>query len=129
MGPSGLHWDDFMLDLTKLKLKTTKKMRIDDVGDYYDNEIISYRFDDKRFVNAILLHELVEYILIDSLGLYDEQIDMFDKSKPYREQFSKKYKQYKKMHKLATIIEKQYIKNLGIKWNEYNKFIRRFKVK
>lgn len=120
---------DRLLDFDRLKFEVRKIMRYDDVGDYFDNTIVAYDFNDDVISNAIFLHEFIEYTLIKSSGVDPSLIDTFDTEPESRKRYPKEYALYRKFHTMANGIERQFIENLGLKWDEYDKKINTTRVK
>lgn len=118
-----------LLNLKKLKFEVRDSMRYDDVGDYFDNTIIAYDFQNDIITNAIFLHEFIEYMLIKSSGIEPELIDRFDTEPDSQKEFPREYKLYSKYHDMANQVEKQFIENLGLNWDEYDKTINTRKVR
>lgn len=118
-----------LLDLKKLKFEVRDSMRYDDVGDYFDNTIIAYDFKDDVITNAIFLHEFIEYMLIKSSGIEPDLIDKFDTDATYPKKYPREFKLYSKYHDMANQIERQFIENLGLNWDEYDKTVNTKKVK
>lgn len=112
-----------LLDLKNLKFELRDIMRYDDVGDYFGNTIVAYDFKDDIVNNAIFLHEFIEYTLVKSAGIDPAMIDMFDTDETHKEKFPKEYELYTKFHKMANVIERQFVENLGISWSEHDKKI------
>lgn len=118
-----------LLDLKKLKFEVRDSMRYDDVGDYFDNTIIAYDFQNDIITNAIFLHEFIEYMLIKSSGIEPELIDKFDTDPAASNAHPREFRLYSKYHDMANSVEKQFIENLGLNWDEYDKTINTRKVK
>lgn len=118
-----------LIDFKKLKFEVRDVMRYDDVGDYFGNTIIAYDFKDDIITNAIFLHEFIEYMLIKSSGIEPELIDKFDTDDTYAKKYPKEWKLYSKFHDMANEVERQFIENLGLNWDEYDKTINTKKVK
>ena len=118
-----------LVDYSKLKFKVKKLMRYDDVGDYFDNTIISYDMKNPIFNNGIMLHEFIEYTLIKSAGIPVAMIDAFDTDDKAPEKYKEQYKLYGKYHRMANNIERLFIENMGISWKEYQKAVYSVKVK
>jgi hypothetical protein len=112
-----------LLDLKKLKFELRRVMRYDDVGDYYGDTIVAYDFKNDVINNAIFLHEFVEYTLIKSAGIDHTLIDKFDTDPSYPDKYPKEYALYEKFHDMANMIEKQFIENLGLNWEDHTKTI------
>lgn len=104
-------------------------MRYDDVGDYFDNTIISYDMKNPVFNNGIMLHEFIEYSLIKSAGIPVGMIDAFDTDEDAPEKYPEQYKLYGKYHRMANNIERIFIENMGVSWKEYQKAVYSVKVK
>lgn len=118
-----------LVDYSKLKFRVKKSMRYDDVGDYFDSTIVSYDMKNPIFNNGIMLHEFIEYTLIKSAGIPVEMIDAFDTDDDAPEKYPKQYKLYNKYHRMANNIERLFIENMGLSWNEYQKAVYSVKVK
>lgn len=118
-----------LLDLKKLKFELRDIMRYDDVGDYFEDTIVAYDFKDDVINNAIFLHEFIEYTLIKSAGIDPSLIDKFDTEDDAPDQHPQEFAQYEKFHDLANLVEKQFIENLGLNWEEHDKIINTAKVK
>jgi len=117
-------------DLTKVRFVVADKMRYDELGDYLENgKIVAYNTGKKEYVQAVLLHEFVEFALIKALGIPVGWIDKFDTDKSFKLKRPKKYEQYRIAHYLATLVERQFIENLGLSWDKYENYIRKIKVK
>lgn len=112
-----------LIDYSKLKFKVLKSMRYDDVGDYFDNTIISYDMGNKVISNAIMLHEFIEYTLIRSAGIPVSLIDAFDTNDKAPDKHKEEYALYCKYHRLADKIERHFIENMGMDWKSYQKTI------
>lgn len=112
-----------LIDFSKLKFEVHKEMRYDDVGDYFGNTIISYDMEDEIVNNAIMLHEFIEYTLIKSAGIPVSLIDAFDTTDEAEYEHPEEYKLYRKFHRLANSIERQFIENLGLNWQKHEKTI------
>lgn len=120
---------DRLLDFAKLKFELRDLMRYDDVGDYFENTIVSYDMNDDVINNAIMIHEFVEYLLIKSAGLTPEMIDKFDNDWDFVDEHPEEYKLYEKFHRMANKVERQFIENLGLNWESHEKIINTIKVK
>jgi|SRR6185369_3269582 len=118
-----------LVDYSKLKFRVKKSMRYDDVGDYFDNTIISYDMKNPVFNNGIMLHEFIEYSLIKSAGIPVGMIDAFDTDEDAPEKYPEQYKLYGKYHRMANNIERIFIENMGVSWKEYQKAVYSVKVK
>lgn len=118
-----------LLDVKNLKFEVRDAMRYDDVGDYFGNTIVAYDFKDDVITNAIFLHEFIEYMLLKSSGIEPELIDKFDTDESYAALHPKEFKLYNKFHDMANHVERQFIENLGLNWDEYDKTINTKKVK
>ncbi len=117
-----------LLDLKNLKFEVRDIMRYNDVGDYFDNTIVAYDFKDDVVTNAIFLHEFIEYTLIKSAGIEPELIDKFDTDKSAPAKHPEEFILYGKFHDLANTVERQFIENLGLNWEEHDKVINTAKV-
>lgn len=118
-----------LLNLKNLKFELRDIMRYDDVGDYFDNTIVAYDFHDDVLTNAIFLHEFIEYTLIKSAGIDPSLIDRFDTDEKTADEYPKEYALYSKFHDMANMIERRFIENLGLSWEEHDKKINMAKVK
>ena len=118
-----------LIDYSKLKFRVKKSMRYDDVGDYFDNTIISYDMKNPIYNNGIMLHEFIEYSLIKSAGIPVEMIDAFDTDEDAPEKYPEQYKLYSKYHRMANNIERLFIENMGMYWKEYQKEVYSVEVK
>ena len=116
-------------DLTKVRFIVADKMRYGELGDYLDNKVVAYNTGKKEYVQAVLLHELVELALIKALGIPVSWIDRFDTDKLFRLKKPRAYEQYRVAHYLATLVERQFIENLGLSWEKYEDCIRKIKIK
>lgn len=114
---------DRLIDYSRIKFKVRKSMRYDDVGDYFDNSIISYDIKNPIIRNAIMLHEFIEYTLIKSAGISVSMIDKFDTDEVACEKYQKEYKFYTKYHRIANNVERHFIENMGMDWKNYQKAI------
>lgn len=117
-----------LLDLKKLKFEVRDIMRYDDVGDYFGDTIVAYDFKDDVITNAIFLHEFIEYTLVKSAGIDPELIDKFDTDKNYPAKYPEEFMQYGKFHDLANLVERQFIENLGLNWEEHDTVVNTAKV-
>ncbi len=117
-----------LLNLRKLKFELRDIMRYDDVGDYFENTIVAYDFKNEVINNAIFLHEFVEYTLIKSAGIDPSLIDKFDTDETYADKFPKEFNLYGKFHDMSNMIERQFIENLGLNWEEHDRIINTAKV-
>ena len=117
-----------LLDLKKLKFELRDIMRYDDVGDYFGDTIVAYDFKDDVINNAIFIHEFIEYTLIKSAGINPALIDKFDTDDDAPAKYPEEFLQYEKFHDQANVIEKQFIENLGLNWEEHDKVVNTAKV-
>lgn len=117
-----------LLDLKKLKFEVRDIMRYDDVGDYFGDTIVAYDFKDDVITNAIFLHEFIEYTLVKSAGIDPSLIDKFDTDKSAPAKYPEEFMQYGKFHDLANLVERQFIENLGLNWEEHDKVVNTAKV-
>lgn len=120
---------DRLLDYSRMKFRLRKTMRYDDVGDYFDNTIISYDMKNPVFNNAIMLHEFIEYSLLKSAGVPPEMIDAFDTDDEAPARNPEEYKLYMKYHRIANNVERHLIENTGFSWKEYHNAVYSEKVK
>ena len=112
-----------LLDYSRIKFEVRKSMRYDDVGDYFDNTIIAYDMKNPIIQNAIMLHEFIEYTLIQSAGIPVAMIDTFDTDEQAAGKHKKEYAFYTKYHRIANTIERHFIENMGMDWKSYQKAI------
>lgn len=123
------HLKDRLLDVKNLKFEVRDVMRYDDVGDYFGNNIIAYDFQNDVITNAIFLHEFVEYMLIKAAGIDPALIDKFDTEDDAPDQYPEEYDLYDKFHEMANMVERQFIENLGLNWDEHDRIINTKKVR
>ena len=116
-------------DLAKVKFIVADKMRYRELGDYLGSKVVAYDTGKEEYVQAVLLHELVEFALIGALGIPISWIDRFDTDRLFRLKKSRAYEQYRIAHYLATLVERQFIENLGLSWEKYESYIRKVKVR
>lgn len=118
-----------LIDYSKLRFKVSKTMRYDDVGDYYDLNVIAYDMKNPIITNAIMLHEFIEYTLIRSAGISVSMIDAFDTDEKAPKKHKMEYDLYCKYHRIADNVERYFIKNMGMDWKNYQKAIYEESVK
>jgi hypothetical protein len=118
-----------LVNYSKLKFKVRKAMRYDDVGDYFDSTIIAYDMKNPIINNAIMLHEFIEYSLIRSAGIPVSMIDAFDTDDNAPKKNKKEYELYCKYHRIANSVERHFIENMGMNWNDYQKAVYSVEVK
>lgn len=118
-----------LIDYSRLKFSVRKSMRYDDVGDYFDTNIISYDMKNPIINNAILLHEFIEYTLVKSAGIPVSMIDAFDTDTKAAKKHKKEYELYSKFHRMSNKIERNFIENMGMDWKSYQKAIYNEQVK
>lgn len=118
-----------LINFHKLKFEVRDVMRYDDVGDYFADTIVAYDFQDDVITNAIFLHEFIEYMLIKSSGIEPDLIDKFDIDPDYADKYPREYELYSKYHNMANKIERQFVENLGLRWEEYDRVINTKKVR
>ena len=117
-----------LLDLRKLKFEVRDIMRYDDVGDYFGDTIVAYDFKDDIITNAIFIHEFIEYTLIKSAGIDPVLIDKFDMDKSSPAKYPEEFILYGKFHDIANLVERQFIENLGLNWEEHDRIVNTAKV-
>ncbi len=117
-----------LVDYQKVRFEIRKIMRYEDVGDYFDNTIVAYDMGDPIVNNAIFIHEFIEFTLIKSAGITPALIDKFDTDDDAPDQYPQEYKLYRKYHRLANKIERQFIENLGYDWKSHEKRIDTAKI-
>lgn len=118
-----------LIDVKNLKFEVRDAMRYDDAGDYFDNTIIAYDFKNDVITNAIFLHEFIEYMLLKASGIEPELIDKFDTDSTSSKEHPKEFALYGKFHDMANQVERQFIQNLGLSWDEHEANINTTKVK
>lgn len=118
-----------LLDVKNLKFEVRDAMRYDDAGDYFDNTIVAYDFKNDVITNAIFLHEFIEYMLLKASGIEPELIDKFDNDDVSAKEHPKEFALYGKFHEMANQVERQFIQNLGLSWDEHETNINTTKVK
>lgn len=99
-----------------------EKCRYLTVGDWFSNRIEAAFHDDPRSEAAVLIHELVEYLLCVLNDITAAQVD--------REDFAmlegkKKYNQliYWRYHLTALRIERLFAEAAGITWKQHEKLV------
>lgn len=118
-----------LIDVKNLKFEVRDAMRYDDAGDYFDNTIVAYDFKNDVITNAIFLHEFIEYMLLKASGIEPELIDKFDNDDVSAKEHPKEFALYGKFHDMANMVERQFIQNLGLSWDEHEENINTTKVK
>jgi hypothetical protein len=130
-----------MKKLPKITIKSIPKnnqRKFEPVGDYWKNKdgSIDYRvsiFGDEYMQLAVILHEIIESFLCKKRGVSWEKVDAFDAqfekdrlrglhSKTAEPGNSPKAP-YHREHLFATKLEKMFIKELGYKWDDYDKLV------
>lgn len=122
-----LKWKRARGHLPKMDIQSIdhEKQRYDTIGDFFlDHGILNFRISRMKnpdYEMPVLLHELIEWYLVQKKGISIDDIDKFDMaftgdgepgddpSAPYYEE-----------HQFATKIEKGFIEQLGIDWDGYN---------
>lgn len=115
-----------------------KHQRYETVGDWYRDgkgtlHIKVSETDNDLFNILVGLHELVEVIQCEQLGISDEVVTAFDRNFE-RERALGQHDElaepgdspsapYNKQHIFATQIERDVADQLGVKWNEYESAI------
>lgn len=117
-----------------IKFIPHKQHRYDTVGDYYESGQIgtvhvevSEMFD-RRYEFLIAIHELIEMCLCDVSGISNKQIDDFDIGwKDFEDRFGEPGNDpkapYYEQHQTAMRVEKELAEQMGVNWQEYEKFI------
>ncbi len=111
-----------------------KEHRYETVGDYFKCQENGMQFrvskmnEDYEFL--VLLHEFIEWFLVNKAGIKVKDIDTFDINfekerekglhSEDEEPGDHKDAPYRKQHKFATRIERIVAKELGVDWDEYN---------
>ena len=80
-------------------------------------------------MKILFIHEFIEYTLIKSAGIDPSLIDKFDTDDKSQEQYPEEYALYSKFHEMANTIERRFIENLGLSWEEHDRKISMTKVK
>ncbi len=109
--------------------------RYDTCGDWWFDEHGSLQvrvsmMDDKRSMEAVALHEIIEALLCRAHGVPEEEVSRFDKqyeamrtphdtSEPGDEPDAP----YHVEHRAATLIEKKYLSHLGVSWKEHTETV------
>lgn len=105
-----------------------RKQRYPTVGDYYKkNGELHIRISkmNSKHEFLVLIHELIEWFLIDQKGISIKSIDDFDKlyeqtktdnSEPGNHPNAPYYDE----HQFATLIEKLLAEKLGVNWIKYD---------
>lgn len=111
--------------------------RYETCGDYWEgDDIINFRVSDMKnpdYEFLVILHELIEYWLIQKKGIRIKDIDDFDiKFEEERalglhsvdeEPGDSCNAPYREEHQFATIIEKEVARAMDIDWDDYDKTI------
>jgi len=114
----------------KIQFIISDRMRYNTPGDYFGNKIIVYKgLKKKEYIAAVFLHEIVEYWLIKTARIPIKWIDKFDTDKRFISKQRKAYNKYRKAHFLATLIEREFIENLGFNWDKYDNFVEKLRIK
>ena len=117
-----------------MKVIPSEDQRYETVGDYFvKGNKIDFRVSDLNNMDMellVLIHELVEWTLVNRRGIKIEDIDAFDiqfekdrevgKHTDDEEPGDDKKAPYYKEHQIATKVEKLMAKELGIDWDKYN---------
>lgn len=124
-----------MLDIN-VKTIPHKNQRYDTVGDYWELHHGKLEFrvsecEDVYYEAAIFLHEFVEYFLCKANGVSVAVIDKFDieyeKNRDPNDTTSQPgddpESPYREEHRFAENLERLFIQELGIDWNEYDKSV------
>ena len=112
----------------KVTIRPAEVIRHNNIGDYYIDkegarcfEIGDTSFDISNLL--ILVHELVEYILIDHAGIPISAVDKFDKESKDDEPGDNPLAPYHEQHKTAMDVEKMICEKIGLDWDEHEKRI------
>jgi hypothetical protein len=120
--------------MLNIQIKTIphKKQRYETVGDYFIDKRGAVQFrvsdlgDDYKEL-AVILHELIEGFLCKKHGIKWQDIDKFDiayekRRKPgdLSESGDDPKAPYRREHRFAENIERQFIHECGIDWKKYN---------
>jgi hypothetical protein len=102
-----------------------KFQRYDTAGDYMaigrdDLYYISKNPLGWRAELAVLIHEMIEFNLCKEAGIKEKDITKFDIESGLSDPGASKAAPYYEQHKIATKIEKQVVKALGLSWEEYD---------
>lgn len=111
------------------------KQRYPTVGDYWvdaDN-VLQVRISDlgnPQYHMLVLIHELVEWTLCESIGITEAAITAFDISYEHArpegnvsEPGDSPDAPYHFQHKFATHIERTFAKQLGVDWEKYEETV------
>lgn len=108
-----------------------RKQRYPTVGDYYKkNGELHIRISkmNAKHEFLVLIHELIEWFLIDQKGISIKSIDDFDilyeetktdNSEPGNDPNAPYYDE----HQFATLIEKLLAEKLGVNWSKYDEAV------
>lgn len=107
-----------------LLLNVSRNLRYVDIGDWNDRIISSAPCDDPRSEAAILVHELVEYILCTYDGISAKRVDAED-ARILARKLRKNKACYWRQHLVATRIEREVVKALGMTWEEHSRICER----
>jgi hypothetical protein len=120
-----------------MKVIPSEKQRYPTCGDYWiKGSNVNFRVSDLKDMGMellVLIHELVEWTLVNRRGISIDSIDDFDiqfekdrvagKHTDDEEPGDDKKAPYFKEHQIATKVEKLMAKELGIDWDKYNKAV------
>ena len=92
------------------------------VGDWYDNTVEAAEHDDPRATLAVIVHELIEYVLCAMNGISAAEVDEEDWKMLCGK---KKYNQlcYWRFHLKALAVERAVINALGLSWPQHEKLV------
>jgi len=112
-----------------IKYVSKEQIRNEGVGDYFYDEsgltILVVDTGIEAYNQAIALHELCEAWITKHRGILEPDIDAWDKWFLEQELDGEPgdFGPYKKEHRFAENIERQYIHELGYDWLKYEKMI------
>lgn len=99
--------------------------------DEFGNEVWRFavsRTEDWRAAAALFLHEYVEAMLTKNAGISVEQIDAWDSKQRLRRDLEPGDEAgcpYREQHRFAENLERLFVAQLGLTWDEYEEEIER----
>jgi hypothetical protein len=103
-------------------------MRYQEVGDYQGNTVTTFNFPELHKRNGVLIHELIEYLILDAYGIGSSVVDDFDTNKKTKLKYPIEWKRYNRAHRLALKVERAYIEALKHDWKTYDRSINEQRV-
>jgi hypothetical protein len=106
--------------------------RYDTVGDYWEDEngviqVRVSRLPDKRYEQAIILHELFEFFMMMHTGVKEPDVMAFDvefeknRTNDHDEPGDDLRAPYRREHCFATAVERMFIAAVEVDWATYDK--------